>query len=102
YRWQRQPAESMSFARNFPIGKERRGNLPVPAAVQKKFKQLFFLSPATGNHGGPGRGGAGAMSTAPPTPNSASTGGFGYINTTNPLGGAAQPRSGQAILRLTF
>ena len=33
YRWQRQPAESMSFARNFRIGKEGRYNLQVRARI---------------------------------------------------------------------
>jgi len=102
YRWQRQPAESMSFARNFPIGRERRVNLQFRAEFQNIFNRLFLSAPATGNQGVAMGGAPITTAAAPTTANGAYTAGYGYINTTNPLGGAAQPRSGQAILRLTF
>src|SRR5579885_1477391 len=101
YRWQRQPAESMSFARNFPIGKERRVNLQFRVEFQNIFNRLFLSPPATGRQGVTS-GGAPVTVSASPTKASAGvyTAGYCYINA---VGGAgSQPRSGQAILRLTF
>lgn len=96
YRWQRQPAESMSFARNFPFGKERRFNAQFRAEFQNIFNRLFLSAPATGNQG---TGGA-TINASPTTSSGVYTAGYGYINT---VGGAgSQPRSGQAVLRLTF
>jgi len=92
----------MSFARNFPIGRERRVNLQFRAEFQNIFNRLFLSAPATGNQGVAMGGAPITTAAAPTTANGAYTAGYGYINTTNPLGGAAQPRSGQAILRLTF
>jgi hypothetical protein len=34
YRWQRQPMENVSFARNFRLGKERRHNFQLRAEFQ--------------------------------------------------------------------
>ena len=51
YRWQRQPAESMSFARNFPFGKEGRFNAQFRLEFQNIFNRLFLSAPATGNQG---------------------------------------------------
>jgi hypothetical protein len=97
YRWQRQPAESMSFARNFPFGKERRFNAQFRMEFQNIFNRHFLSAPQTGNQGG---GTAVATSNAPTTSNGAYTAGYGSIAT---IGGAgAQPRSGQAVLRVTF
>jgi hypothetical protein len=102
-RWQRQPAESMSFGRNFRLGKEGRYNFNIRAEFQNIFNRLFLSMPATGNQGlGPFGGAAFTTSTSPVTANGVLTGGWGYINTTTPLGGAAQPRSGQIVGRLTF
>lgn len=89
YRWQRQPAEAMSFARNFPFGKEGRFNAQFRVEFQNVLNRLFLSKPATG-----------AITTAPSTSNGVLTGGYGYIATIN--GAGSQPRSGQAILRLTF
>ena len=50
-RWQRQPAESMSFGRNFRIGKEGRYNFNIRAEFQNIFNRLFLSAPATGNQG---------------------------------------------------
>jgi len=100
YRWQRQPAESMSFARNFPFGRERRFNAQFRAEFQNIFNRHFLSAPATGNQLGGGRGGPITIATAPTITGGVYTGGYGFINT---VGGAgAQPRSGQAVLRITF
>ncbi len=98
YRWQRQPSEAMSFARNFRIGKEGRYSLQIRGEFQNIFNRHFFSAPtatnpaaatATANalvQGGPA---AGALSA-----------GFGYVSFLNGAGDA--PRSGQAVARFTF
>jgi hypothetical protein len=97
YRWQRQPAESMSFARNFPFGKERRFNAQFRMEFQNIFNRHFLSAPQTGNQGGAT---AVTTSNAATTSGGVYTGGYGYIATIN--GAGAQPRSGQAVLRITF
>jgi hypothetical protein len=97
YRWQRQPAESLSFGRNFRVGHEGKYNLFVRAEFQNIFNRLFLSTPATGTNSAAG-------STNPSTPtntaNGVLTGGYGYIAT---IGGAgATPRSGQIVARFTF
>lgn len=97
YRWQRQPAESMSIGRNFRMGRERRYNLFVRAEFQNIFNRHFLSMPLTGTA-------SPTLSANPSTPATASngvyTGGYGYIAT---LGGAgAVPRSGQIVARFTF
>jgi hypothetical protein len=106
YRWQRQPAESMSFGRNFRMGKEGRYNLELRAEFQNIFNRLFLSPPATGSQGVPA-GQTATITTVPVISNNLSTGftnvysaGYGYIATINGVG--AQPRSGQAVLRVTF
>jgi Carboxypeptidase regulatory-like domain len=103
YRWQRQPAEAMNFARNFRMGKEGKYNLNVRIDFQNVFNRHFFSTPAgtTGSltypstpqanlgsyvYGGPA---AGALS-----------GGYGFVSFANGLGDT--PRSGQAVARFTF
>jgi hypothetical protein len=91
YRWQRQPAESMSLGRNFRLGKEGRYNLFIRAEFQNIFNRLFLSPPAT-------------ATTNPATPSNSAggvyTGGYGYIAT---VGGAGDtPRSGQLVGRFTF
>jgi hypothetical protein len=89
YRWQRQPAESMSFGRNFRMGKEGRYNLQVRAEFQNIFNRLFLSAPAVGS-----------TTTAAASTGGVNTSGYGTIAT---IGGAgAQPRSGQLIGRFTF
>ena len=97
YRWQRQPAESMSFGRNFRIGKERVYNLFIRAEFQNIFNRLFLSMPLTGTA-------SPTLSANPATPATSTggvyTGGYGYIPT---LGGAgASPRTGQVVARFTF
>ena len=89
YRWQRQPAESMSFARNFPFGREKRFNAQFRVEFQNVFNRLFMSQPVTGN-----------ILTPPTLVNGVNTGGYGTIATV--AGAGAVPRSGQAILRVTF
>ncbi len=95
YRWQRQPAESMSFARNFKIGHEGRVTFQFRAEFQNIFNRLFLSPPATG-----------AITTAPGTAGGAFssggyyTSGYGYIATAG--GAGAQPRSGQLVGRFVF
>ena len=104
-RWQREPAESMSFARNFRMGKEGRYVLNIRAEFQNVFNRYFYSNPA----------GTGFGFTYPTTPKSATgayvqggpaagalSGGFGYVSPFPGFGSANQPRSGQAVARFTF
>ena len=79
----------MSFARNFPFGREGRFNAQFRVEFQNVFNRMFLSKPATG-----------AITTSPSTTNGVLTGGYGYIATIN--GAGSQPRSGQAVLRVTF
>src|SRR5579875_317283 len=94
YRWQRQPAESMSFGRNFRFGREARFNFNVRAEFQNVFNRLFLQPPSVGGFGG----------VNPLTPASSTggvlTGGYGYIATLN--GTNYQSRSGKIVARFTF
>ncbi|MBV8841622.1 MAG: TonB-dependent receptor [Bryobacterales bacterium] len=93
YRWQRQPAESMSFGRNFRMGHEGRYDLFVRAEFQNIFNRVFYSTPLTGSFANP---------ASPPSTSPAGvlTGGYGAIQT---VGGAgAQPRQGQVVARFTF
>jgi hypothetical protein len=97
YRWQRQPAESMSFGRHFRVGKEARYDFYVRAEFQNIFNRLFLSMPLTGTA-------SPTLSANPSNPPTSTggvlTGGYGYIPT---LGGAgASPRSGQIVARFTF
>jgi hypothetical protein len=89
----------MSFARNFPFGKEARFNAQFRLEFQNIFNRHFLSAPATGNQGA-GFGGPVTIATAAGKTGNVYTSGYGYVNT---IGGAgAQPRSGQAVLRITF
>ena len=100
YRWQRQPAESMSFGRNFRFGKEGRYNFFLRAEFQNIFNRLFLSAPQTGNQGlGPGAPPS-TIVTPLTTTNGVLTNGYGYINTVE--GAGTQPRSGQIVGRFTF
>jgi Carboxypeptidase regulatory-like domain/TonB dependent receptor len=100
-RWQRQPAESMSFGRVFQVNKEGRMKLSVRAEFQNIFNRLFLANPQPVLQSGlPGA----ATNPSTPTVTAAGTGalsnGYGFVNTFN--GGAAQPRNGQIVARFTF
>jgi outer membrane receptor protein involved in Fe transport len=97
YRWQRQPAESMSLGRNFRLGKEDRYTVSVRAEFQNIFNRLFLSMPATGTAS---PAASANPSTPPTTAAGVYTGGYGYVAT---IGGAgAVPRSGQIVARFTF
>lgn len=98
YRWQRVPAENMSFGRVFSMGKESRYQLQVRAEFQNVFNRLQLPRPSTGNPSAT-TGCSGGCSTAAGAVN-IYTAGFGYMNTTG--GGGDQPRSGQMVARFTF
>ncbi|HEY6340812.1 MAG TPA: TonB-dependent receptor [Bryobacteraceae bacterium] len=91
FRWRRQPAESASFGRVFPIGNEGRYRLQIRAEFQNIFNRLFYSAPVDGFitaptlHGNPG----GSLS-----------GGYGFVNFLN--GAGAQPRGGQIVARFQF
>jgi hypothetical protein len=92
YRWQRQPAESMSFARNFRVGHEGKYSLQLRAEFQNVLNRHFYSAPAV----------TGSILAAPSTANGIINGGYGTINTTSGTGAGAVPRSGQAVVRFTF
>ncbi|MBV9505173.1 MAG: TonB-dependent receptor [Acidobacteriia bacterium] len=100
YRWQRQPAESMSFGRNFRMGKEGKYNLFIRAEFQNIFNRLFLSMPLTGSSS-PNTPTLNANpASLPTTVGGVYNYGYGYIAT---IGGAgAQPRSGQIVGRFTF
>jgi hypothetical protein len=93
YRWQRQPAESMSFARNFRMGHEGKYNLQVRGEFQNIFNRTFLSAPSLANPATP-------IGTTTTVGNIINSSGYGSIATLN--GAGTQPRSGQAILRFSF
>jgi hypothetical protein len=93
YRWQRQPAESASFARNFRIGKEGKYNLQIRGEFQNIFNRLFLSAPSVANPLLP-------IVTSVYAGNTYNSSGFGSISTLN--GGGATPRSGQIVGRFSF
>jgi hypothetical protein len=93
YRWQRQPAESASFARNFRIGKEGRYNLQVRGEFQNIFNRTFLSAPSLANPLLP-------IGTTTYNGSLLNASGFGSIATLN--GAGSQPRSGQLIARFSF
>ncbi|HLI84052.1 MAG TPA: TonB-dependent receptor [Bryobacteraceae bacterium] len=100
YRWQRQPAESMSFGRNFRMGKEGRYNLYVRAEFLNIFNRLFLSMPSPSTSAGVGGLPVVNPASAPAISNGVITGGFGAVAT---IGGAGDtPRSGQIVARFTF
>ena len=103
YRWQRQPAESMSLARNFRVGKEGKYVLQLRAEFYNVFNRLFLGAPSTGNPGAclGATGNAGCFTTSTYSGvGGILTGGYGTIGTIG--GGGASPRNGQLVARFTF
>jgi hypothetical protein len=97
FRWQRQPAESISLGRTFRF--KESGALTIRAEFYNMFNRLFLASPSATNP------------QASVTHNNLGqlTGGYGYVNFVNggnttapgpPLG--AQPRTGQLVARFVF
>jgi hypothetical protein len=95
-RWQRQPAESMSFGRNFRMGKEGRYNLNVRAEFQNIFNRLYYSTPAVGGFTAANP----STSTQRMNPNNGLSSGYGFVNYIN--GAGDTPRSGQIVARVTF
>jgi len=93
FRWQRQPAESMSFGRNFRMGREGRYNLQVRAEFQNIFNRLFLAAPSVANPLLP-------IATTTYAGTVINNSGFGSIATLNGTG--YTPRSGQIVGRFTF
>ncbi len=96
YRWQRQPEESMSFGRIFPLAPENRVTLQVRFEFQNVFNRTFYNNPATGNP-------QSNTFRTNPFPNGvtgALSSGFGFVNTIN--GAGSQPRTGQFVARIQF
>jgi hypothetical protein len=95
-RWQRQPAENMSFGRNFRI--KERANFQIRMEFQNVFNRLFYSAPTVGG------GFFGATNPATPAlhqnPNNGLSGGYGFVPYIN--GAGDTPRTGQVVMRLTF
>ena len=98
-RWQRQPAESLSVARNFRI--KEKYQIQIRAEFQNIFNRVFYTAPATGN----GTGTATGTTYNNPFPVAGSSSGalnagYGYVDSFNGYG--TQPRTGQVVARFTF
>jgi hypothetical protein len=100
YRWQRQPAESLSLGRTFKLAKEGRVNLDIRAELFNVFNRLFLANPAPVSAAGfpP----AGPNPAAPTVRNAAGllSSGYGFVNTFN--GNGSVPRTGQIVARFQF
>jgi len=105
YRWQRQPAEALSFGRQFRLVGEDRVKLSIRAEFQNVFNRLFLAPPAVG-------GGTSPATTTTTNNQGLLTGGYGFVNWVNggvpavltgttPIAGA-RPRAGQIVARVTF
>jgi hypothetical protein len=93
YRWQRQPAESMSFARNFRVGKEGKYTLQVRGEFFNIFNRTFLSAPSVANPLLP-------IGTINSGGNIINSSGFGSIATAAGVG--TQPRNGQLVVKFTF
>ena len=93
FRWQRQPTENMSFARNFPIGREGRYVFQFRAEFFNIFNRLYLSAPSLTNPTLP-------ITTAQYLGNTYNSAGFGSMATLN--GAGDQPRNGQLVARFTF
>jgi len=101
YRWQRQPSESLSLGRNFPIKEKATFSLRIE--FQNVFNRLFLANPIPVSAGLFSASAVGINTAATTTRNPSTgilTGGYGYVNTVS--GGAARPRSDQIVARISF
>ena len=99
YRWQRQPSESASIGRIFPLSKEQKVQLQIRMEFTSNLFNRFRLSaPSSTNPS------ATTLTLNPFLPGQTHTGalsaGYGFVNTYNGAGQA--PRQGQIVARLTF
>ena len=91
----------MSLGRNFVMNRDRNINLQLRMEFQNIFNRLFLASPAGVSVAGfppPGPSPANPTVRVPGT--NTLSGGYGFVNTFN--GGAATPRTGTMVARLTF
>jgi len=111
YRWQRQPAESLSLGRTFGLAKDNRVKLDVRAEFFNVFNRLFLESPAsvgaTTQPVGPNPAAPTVCQGGPCKPGSTLLSGYGFVNTfvrtTNGVtGNGSQPRTGQIVARISF
>ncbi len=93
YRWQRQPAESMSFARNFRVGKEGKYNLQLRGEFFNIFNRTFLSAPSLANPLLP-------IGTINSSGNVINNSGYGAIVTNG--GAGTQPRNGQLVVKFVF
>lgn len=112
YRWQRQPSESLSLGRTFPMGQDGRIKIDVRAELFNVFNRLFLAIPSGNPAGGTNNGANNGPNAAQPTvrcsvagPNCTQPGvtlnsGYGFVNTFNGFG--SQPRTGQIVARISF
>ena len=99
YRWQRQPQESLSLQRNFPIAKEGRVVLSIRAEFYNVFNRVALTPPNVSTGFGPTVNSL----TKPTLTNGAYTAGFGFINMVPGATGYVEtPRSGQLVARIQF
>jgi hypothetical protein len=92
FRWQRQPAESLSLARTFRI--KERANFMIRAEFQNVFNRMFYSLPSD----------SGSTTITSPTghanPGGTLSSGYGYVSWLQ--GAGSQPRSGQLVARFQF
>jgi hypothetical protein len=100
FRWQRQPAESLSLGRTFRLAKEDRIRLDVRAEFFNIFNRLFLANPAPVSPAGFPPAGPNPAAPTVRTPTGALSSGFGFVNTFN--GNGTQPRTGQIVVRISF
>ncbi|HSP66570.1 MAG TPA: hypothetical protein VLN48_02510, partial [Bryobacteraceae bacterium] len=103
YRWQRQPQESMSFGRIFPLSRENRVTLQVRFEFQNIFNRTFYNAPAGPPFSTAISNPQALTFSTNPFPNGqlgALSSGFGFVNTLGGLG--SQPRTGQFVARIQF
>jgi hypothetical protein len=97
YRWRRQPSESLSLGRQFPIGrKEFPATLSIRIELNNVFNRFYRSAPTPSA--------TSTVNPATPTanynPGGALSAGYGFVNTFN--GAGAIPRSGQIVARINF
>ncbi len=100
YRWQRQPLESMSFGRLFPIAKEGKVTLQLRVEFQNIFNRQALALPSNTNP-------QSITLRTNPFPNGqpgALSLGYGFVNTVGgaPFGSPENPRTGQFVARIQF
>jgi hypothetical protein len=98
YRWQRQPAESLSFGRIFRI--KERGALAIRAEFQNIFNRVALTPPSLG-----GPFNVGPLTGPTKDANGVYTAGYGFINMNPGTAGIfyqEKPRSGQLVARFSF